>query len=316
MTTEMNAIRVHEYGESSELRYESVERPEPAGDELLVRVRGAGVNPVDAVARRGRLNYQLPWIPGWDLSGTVAAVGESVTDFEVGDSVYGLTRFPAAGGTYAEYATVPATDIDTKPEVLGHIAAAGVPMVALTAWQALFDRGGLQEDDRVLIHAAAGGVGHIAVQLANHRGATVIGTASGYNREFLTELGVDQFIDYEETPFEEAIDEPVDLVVDAVSGETYARSLSVLREGGTIATLLDPPSDEQPDVHEVESRRVAVEANGKTLSEITSLIEDGAVVPTVSAVYPLSDATAAHEDIEGQHARGKLVLEPDGGADE
>ena len=311
MSEEMQAIRVHEHGDPSVLRYESITRPEPAADELLVRVHGAGLNPVDAAGRRGQFEYPLPWIPGWDLSGTVAAVGESVTDFDAGDSVYGLARFPDVGNAYAEYAAVPAADVVEKPEALDHTTAAGVPMVALTAWQALFDQGELQEGDRVLIHAAAGGVGHIAVQLAAHHGATVIGTATGYNREFLTDLGVDQFIDYENTQFEAAIDEPVDLVLDAIGGETGERSLSVLREGGIVTPLLDAPPEEQLDAHEVESRQVGVEADGETLSEITALIDDGAVIPTVAEIYPLADATAAHEELESHHARGKLVLEPD-----
>lgn len=311
MPEEMQAIRVHEHGNPSVLRYESAERPEPAADELLVRVRGAGLNPVDAAARSGQIEYPLPWIPGWDLSGTITAVGESVTDFEVGNSVYGLARFPDVGNAYAEYATVPAADVTAKPDTLDHIGAAGLPMVALTAWEALFEQGNLQKGDRVLIHAAAGGVGHIAVQLATHHGATVVGTAADYNREFLTDLGVDQFIDYEDTQFEEVIDEPVDLVLDAIGGETGERSLSVLREGGIIAPLLDSQPEEQLDTHGVENRQVGVEADGETLSEITTLIDDGAVIPTVSETYPLADATGAHEELESHHARGKLVLEPE-----
>ncbi|WP_256686155.1 NADP-dependent oxidoreductase [Halococcus qingdaonensis] len=311
MAEEMQAIRVHEHGDPSVLRYESVERPEPTADELLVRVRGAGLNPVDTAGRYGQIEYPLPWIPGWDLSGTVAAVGDAVTDFEVGDSVYSLARFPAAGNAYAEYATVPAADVAPQPETIGHTTAAGVPMVALTAWQALFEQGDLQDGDRVLIHAAAGGVGHIAVQLALQHGATVIGTAAGYNQQFLTDLGVDQAIDYETTQFDDAIDEPVDLVLDAIGGKTGERSLSVLREGGTITPLLDAPPEEQLDAYGVDSQQVGVEADGDTLSEIATLIDEGAVTPTIADTYPLADATAAHEELESDHARGKLVLEPD-----
>jgi NADPH:quinone reductase-like Zn-dependent oxidoreductase len=150
-------------------------------------------------------------------------------------------------------------------------------MVALTAWQALLEQGNLQEDDRVLIHAAAGGVGHITVQLALHHGATVIGTAAGYNHEFLTDLGIDQFIDYEDTQFEDAIDDPVDLVLDAIGGKTGERSLSVLCEGGIITPLLDAPPEEQLDAHTVEIHQVGVEADGETLSEIPTLIDDGAI---------------------------------------
>ncbi|EMA42428.1 NADPH:quinone reductase [Halococcus morrhuae DSM 1307] len=311
----MQAIRVHDYGDPSMLRYESVERPDPAVDELLVRVRGAGLNPVDTAGRYGQIEYPLPWIPGWDLSGTVAAVGDAVTDFKIDDDVYSLARFPDAGNAYAEYATVPATDVAAKPATIDPPTAAGVPMVALTAWEALFEQGDLQDDDRVLIHAAAGGVGHIAVQLALQHGATVIGTAAGYNQPFLTDLGVDQAIDYETTQFDDAIDEPVDLVLDAIGGKTGERSLSLLRAGGTITPLLDAPPEEQLDAHGVDSQQVGVEADGDTLSEIATLIDDGAVTPTIAECYPLADATAAHEELESDHARGKLVLEPDSATD-
>jgi NADPH:quinone reductase-like Zn-dependent oxidoreductase len=309
MTDEMHAVRVHEYGDLSALQYEDAPRPEPANDEVLVEVHAAGVNPVDASARQGEVgDYSLPWIPGWDLSGVVEATGEDVMEFDIGTPVYGLVRFPDAGNAYAEYAAVPADEIVAKPATLDHTHAAGLPMVSLTAWQALFEKGNLSEGDRVLVHAAAGGVGHIAVQLAKSRGAHVIGTASGYNEEFLADLGVNEFVNYREERFEEEID-AVDLVVDAVGGETQERSFEVLKEGGTLASLLGDPSEDRADEYGVHDQRVGVQPNGDALAEISELVDVGDVTPTVDSTFPLTDAREAHEELEGEHARGKIVLQ-------
>lgn len=308
MSGEMNAIRVHEFGGADVLQYETAPQPEPAADEVLVRVRAAGVNRVDTAVREGNFGeVPFPWIPGWDLSGTVEAVGADVTEFEEDDEVYGLVRFPEPGNADAEYATMPANEIVEKPDRLDHTEAAGVPMVALTAWQALIDKGELSEGQRVLIHAAAGGVGHMAVQLAKSQGAHVIGTASGYNEEFLRDLGVNEFINYRETRFEEELDD-VDLVVDAIGGDTREHSYEVLTEGGILAALVGELSDERAKEYGVHARRVGVRPNAATLSEISELIDAGEVEPTISTTLPLADAPEAHEQIEEGHTRGKIVL--------
>jgi NADPH:quinone reductase-like Zn-dependent oxidoreductase len=308
MSGEMNAIRIHEFGSPDVLQYETAPQPEPAADEVLVRVHAAGVNRVDTAVRGGNFGeVPFPWIPGWDLSGTVEAVGADVAEFEDGDDVYGMVRFPEPGNTDAEYAAVPADEIVEKPESLDHTEAAGVPLVALTAWQALFDKGELSEGQQVLIHAAAGGVGHMAVQLAKSQGAHVIGTASGYNEGFLRGLGVDEFINYRETRLEEELDD-VDLVVDPIGGDTREQSYEVLTEGGILAALVGEISDEQAEEYDVHARRVDTRPDAATLSEISELIDAGEVEPTISTTLPLADAPEAHEQIAGGHTRGKIVL--------
>lgn len=308
MSGEMNAIRVHEFGGPDVLQYETAPQPEPAPDEVLVRVHAAGVNRVDTAVREGNFGeVPFPWIPGWDLSGTVEAVGTDVTEFEEDDEVSGLVRFPEPGNADAEYAAVPANEIVEKPEALDHTEAAGVPMVALTAWQALFDKGELSKGQRVLIHAAAGGVGHMAVQLAKSQGVHVIGTASGSNEGFLRNLGVDEFVNYRETRFEEELDD-VDLVVDAIGGETREHSYEVLTEGGILAALVGDISDEQAEEYGVHARRVGVRPDAATLSEVSELIDAGEVEPTISTTLPLADAPKAHEQIAEGHTRGKIVL--------
>lgn len=311
----MKAIRVHEYGGPSVLQYEDVPRPQPAPDEALVDVRAAGVNPIDWLVREGyadeALDPSLPHIPGWDLAGVVSDVGVDVDAVAAGDEVFGLVCLPDPGETYAEYATAPASELVSIPQTLEHTQAAGVPMVALTAWQALFEAGQLDATDRVLVHAAAGGVGHLAVQLATHAGAHVVGTASGSNEAYLRDLGVDGFIDYREQSFESEIDD-VDLVLDAVGGDTLERSIDVLTDGGRIVTLPEPPSP--ATVSRARERRAArvewfsVEPDPATLGTIRELIDDGAVRPTISDTWPLGQARTAHEVSQAGHVRGKLVL--------
>lgn len=319
----MKAIRVHEYGDADVLQYEEMPRPEPTAGELLVRVRAAGVNPIDWLVREGyvdeALSPSLPYIPGWDLSGSIETVGTDVSAFETGEDVFGLVRLPDPGNTYAEYATVPADDVVLKPEPLSHREAAAVPMVALTAWRALFEVGGLRQGERVLIHAGAGGVGHMAVQFANNRGVHVIGTASGRNEEYLRTLGVDEFIDYDKQQFEDEVQD-VDLVLDAIGGEVLERSISVLKHDGRIVTLPEPPSEEISTTAETERNATihwfSVEPNAATLSEIRTLIEDEQIDVTISDVWPLSEASTAQRESQRGHVRGKLVLQIDGGETE
>jgi NADPH:quinone reductase-like Zn-dependent oxidoreductase len=311
----MKAIRVHEYGGTDRLTYEEVPRPDPAADELLVAVRAAGVNPIDWMVREGyaddALDPSLPYVPGWDVSGVVQAVGVDVDRFAPGDAVFGLVAMPDPGETYAEYATVPASDVVRKPASLAHAAAASLPMAALTARRALVDEAGVEADDRVLVHAAAGGVGHLAVQFATHLGARVVGTASARNREYLRRLGADRVIDYTEQRFEDAVD-AVDVVLDGVGGETLDRSVAVLAEGGRLVTLPRPPSETV--VERARRERDAtvswfsVEPDAAALRRVRDLVTEGVVAPTVSDRFPLAEARAAHERSETGHVRGKLVL--------
>jgi NADPH:quinone reductase-like Zn-dependent oxidoreductase len=219
----MQAVRVHEFGGRDQLRVETLARPEPAATEVLVRVQAAGVNPYDWMTRDGDgADVTLPWIPGRDVSGTVEAVGADVTTVAPGEAVFGMLADER--GTHAEYVSVPANNLVPQPPTVSHITAAGVPMVGLTAWQALVDAAGCKPGQRVLIHAAAGGVGPVAVQLANWTGATTIGTASATNRSYLEALGLDELVNYRDARFEDVVDD-CDVVLDLVGGETFERSI-------------------------------------------------------------------------------------------
>lgn len=312
----VKAICVHEYGGPDALQYEERPRPEPDEGEVLIEVRAAGVNPIDWMVREGyadeALDPSLPYVPGWDLSGVVDAVGPGVTAFEPGDAVFGLVRMPDPGNAYAEYATAPAADVVETPDGLDHVEAASLPMVALTARRALFEVGDLRAGQRVLVHAAAGGVGHVAVQLATHAGAHVAGTASRRNERYLRSLGVDEFVDYRTRDFEDVLG-PADVVLDAVGGDTLARSVEAVAEGGRIVTLPEPPSTDVVDRAEAERSAAvhwfSVEPDAAALADIRDLVDEGHLRPTISDTWPLEEAAAAHEASETGHVRGKLVLD-------
>jgi NADPH:quinone reductase-like Zn-dependent oxidoreductase len=309
MTT-MKAVRMHEYGGPEVLRYEDAPRSEPADGEVLVRVHAAAVNPVDWKIRVGYLrsfrDYPLPLILGWDLSGVVEAIGPGVVDWKAGDDVYSRPDI-SRNGAYAEYIAVKASELGRKPKSLDHASAAAIPLAGLTAWQAIFDAGGLSAGQRILIHAAAGGVGTFAVQLAKWKGAYVIGTASGRNHAFLRELGADETIDYNQTPFEAAVRD-VDVVLDSLGGETRQRSWQVLKKGGILVSIVGPPSAEDAAAHGVRQAGVFVQPNRPQLEEMARLVDSGKLRPVVEEVLPLEEAARAHEKNQTLHTRGKLVL--------
>ena len=305
----MQAIRIHAFGGPENLHMEEVPQPNPTPGEVLIRVAAAGINPVDwKVRQNGGLNASLPWIPGWDVSGIVVELGSDVTSYAPGDPVYGLVRFPQSGNAYAEYVAAPITEITRKPETIDSIQAAAVPLVALTAWQALFEKAELASGETIVIHAAAGGVGHIAVQLAKWRGATVIGTGSARNEAFLREIGVDQFVDYTAAPFETVVPK-VDVVLNAVDRETAHRSLAVVKDGGRLVNVAGGPSDEviahYPNVRVI---RHLVYPSGAQLDEISTLIDAKKVKPVLQATFPLAEARQGQELVAGGHVRGKVVL--------
>ena len=309
----MKAVRVHEFGAPDVLEYERAPRPEPSDDEVLVRVRAAGVNPVDCRLRRGRMTAMLsenpfPLVLGMDVAGVVEEVGASVTEFETGDAVFGVNGFPKLGA-YAEYATTTVDQLATKPETLDFTEAAGVPVVTQTAWQALFEYADCTADERVLIHGAAGGVGHVAVQLAKWKGAEVVATASGYSEEYLRELGVDEFVNYREEEFESVID-PVDIVVDTVGGDVQRRSVEVLDESGTLVSVVGQPPETIGETRNIAVQAVSGRSNHPSLlATIGETIDAGELRPTISDEIPLAEASRAHEIVETEHVRGKLVLE-------
>ncbi|WP_406643174.1 NADP-dependent oxidoreductase [Amycolatopsis sp. WGS_07] len=312
----MRAVTVREFGGPEVLTAEEVARPEPLPTEVLVRVRAAGVNPVDWKTREGRGMAGLqtfPLILGWDVSGVVEEVGFGVTTLAPGDEVYSMPWFPRAAGGYAEYVTAPARQWVRKPDTLDHVHAAAVPLAALTAWQALVDTARVQAGQRVLITAAAGGVGHFAVQFARHLGAQVIATASAARHQWLKELGADETIDYTATRFEEAAAE-VDVVIDLVGDEhdrTSTRSLKVLRPGGLLVAVPSGVSPELARAAEAAGVRATpflVEPDGPALATIAGLIDNGEVAVEVAETFPLEQAAAAHARGETGRTRGKLVL--------
>jgi NADPH:quinone reductase-like Zn-dependent oxidoreductase len=309
MKATMKAVRIHTYGGSEVLVYEDVARPEAAAGEVLLRIHAAGVNPADWKTRSGpaRSGAMLPMILGWDVSGAIEALAPDVTEFHEGDAVYGMIRFPQAGATYAEYVAAPVAHLAHKPATIDHIHAAAVPLAGLTAWQALFEKAHLTAGQTVLILGAAGGVGHLAVQLAKSQGAYVLGTASTRNIEFLHRIGVDQAIDYTTTVLETAV-RNVDVVFDTVGGEARERSLRVIKQGGTLVSIVfGRPSAEQTAAG-VNVQGMLVQPNAAQLGQIARLIDAGKVYITVDTVLPLADARKAHELSETHRTRGKIVL--------
>lgn len=307
----MKAVRIRAYGGTEVLTWEEAPRPTAAEGELVIRVHATSVNPFDVAVRAGYMsgyfNHTLPLILGTDAAGIVEEVGAGVAGFAAGDSVYARVGVVRDGG-YAEYVAVPASDVAAKPESLDFIHSAAVPHVTLTAWQALIEVAGLSEGQTVLIHGAAGGVGHVAVQLAQSRGAKVIGTAST-NIDFLRGLGVDEAIDYSTTRFEEVVG-GVDVVLDTVGGDTQQRSWSVIKPGGILVSIIEPPSEEAAAAHGVRQQMVmSAPPIGPVLSEVATMVDAGEIKPEVSRVLPLEDVRTAHEMIEGRHTRGKVVLE-------
>jgi NADPH:quinone reductase-like Zn-dependent oxidoreductase len=306
----MKAIRIHEYGGPEVLKYEDAPRPNPAAGEVLVRVHATSVNPVDMAIRNGffkeRMKFKMPFVPGWDVSGVVEAVGPGVTHLKPGDEVYGRTDL-ARDGAYAEYMAARESEIALKPKSLDHTHAAAIPLTALTAWQALFDAGKLSAGQTVLIHGAAGGVGHFAVQFAKVKGARVIGTASKKNHEFLHSLGADEVIDYNTTKFEDVVHD-VDVVLDTITGETQDRSWQVIKNGGIYVSVLQPPNQEKAAAHGVRSAHTFVQANVEQLNEIARLVDSGKVKPHIEKVFPLKEAAAAQQAVATHHTRGKIVI--------
>ncbi len=283
MTT-IKAVRIHEFGDADVLQYEDVERPEPQAGEVLVRVRAAGVNPIDYWARKfplpGITAGQLPYILGWDIAGSVVALGEGVIQFEVGDEVYGMPRFPGEAKGYSEYVAAPVADLARKPQTLTHQEAAGVPMAALTAWQALFDTAHLQAGQTVLITGGAGGVGHYAIQLAKAHGARVLTTTSTRNVEFVHELGADIVIDYTRQPLTDGVTEEIDVVLDTIGQDVLRDAFKVVKRGGWIVSLpahlgVKALGEQLAPHYGVRFELIAVHPSGEQMAAIARLADNG-----------------------------------------
>lgn len=308
MMETMKAVQIHEYGGPEVLKYEDVPRPQPEPGEILIRIHAAGVNPIDWKIREGYLKDRvtLPMILGRDFSGVVYTIGSDVSKFKEGDEVYGLARF-SGPGSYAEYTVVGESDMALKPRSLDFIHASGIPLAVTAAWQALFDTANLSAGQTVLIHGAAGGVGHYATQLAKWKGAKVIGTALGSDVDFVRELGTDKAIDVKKTRFEDVVHD-VDVVLDLIGRDTQERSWQVLKKGGILVSTVGIQSPDAPDKYGVRGVGLVARTDPEELAKIAELIDEGHVKPAVQTVFPLSEAAKAHELLQSGTVHGKVVL--------
>jgi NADPH:quinone reductase-like Zn-dependent oxidoreductase len=297
----MRAVVMHETGDPDVLRHDEVERPEPDDGEVLINVCAASVNPIDWKYRRGLAEKQLPAVLGSDVSGTVEE--SRAEGFAEGDDVFGF----ASSGGYAEFATAPAALIARKPVGVTHQQAAALPVAGLTAWQALFDRAGLERGGAALIAGAAGGVGHLAVQFAKLAGARVIGTGSSRNRDFVLGLGADEYVDYTQQDVAEAVS-GVDVAFDTVGGETTPTLVPTVREGGILVTIAAAPPTEAAQERGVRAELLVMSPSAEQLARIADLVATGDVHVELAAVIPLREVQRAHELSESGHTRGKIVL--------
>ncbi|MGY0491598.1 NADP-dependent oxidoreductase [Streptomyces sp. WG-D5] len=304
----MRVISQRRFGGPEVLEVVEAERPEPLAGEVLVRVHAVGVNPVDRMVRSGTTRFfgDPPFTLGWDVSGVVEAAGQDVTEFRPGDEVFAMIR----GGAYAEYVVIRTEHLAPKPGNVDHVHAAAMPAAALTSWLALVDTGQIGPARRVLVHAAAGGVGHVAVQIAKAEGAYVIGTARADKHDFLRDLGVDECVDYTAEDFAHTVRD-VDVAFDLIGGDYGPRTLVTLRAGGLLvsAVLWDPGvTQEDAEARGARFAPVSVQPSGATLRKVAALMAANRVRPHVSAVLPLEEAGKAHELIASGHTQGKLVL--------
>lgn len=303
----MQAILVNEYGGPNILKVNTEERPQPQTDQVLVRIVYATIIPLDYKIRNGWLQevfpVTFPYIPGFYGSGVVEEVGQGVTDFKPGDRIFGSIR-----GAYAEYGIAKVQELVKMPDNLTFEAAATIKAGAETAWKALFTEGELRSGQTVLIHAAAGGVGQFAVQLAKWKGATVIATASTSNVDFVKSLGADQVIDYTATAAFEDVVKKVDLVVDSVGGETENRSWAVLKKGGILVSLTQAPSQENAQKHGVTAKFNTKFPTYANLQTLTELIANGTIKAEIDSIFPLNQADKALEKSEARHGRGRILL--------
>ena len=306
----MKAMVIHQYGGPEVLKYEDVPRPVPKDDQLLVRVIAAGVNPVDGMIRSGMFakggSGVFPMILGGDIAGVVEKVGSKITNFKAGDPVFAYVSLDNNGG-YAQYALTRERETASKPKSLTYVEAAAVPIVGLTAWQALVDSAKLSAGQTVLIHGGSGGVGSFGIQIAKARGAKVIATASTANQDLLKELGADVAIDYTKQKFED-VAKDVDVVLDSVGKDTLARSYGVIKKGGFIVSIVARLDQTELGKHGIHGAALSVDPNSQELAEIGKLIDQGKIKVIVSQTFPLSEAKTAQEQVATGHTRGKIVL--------
>jgi len=307
----MKAAHITQYGDIETLKVGEVVKPVISSSQVLIKVKAAGVNPVDFHIRNGMLkdtdSHTLPLVLGWDASGIIAEVGESVTDLKLGDEVYVYSPLTEQGAQ-AEYLAVDANFVAIKPQSLTYIQSAAVPLAALTALQALTIHGQLQKGQKVLIHNASGGVGNFAVQIAKHLGAYVIATGSKAKKDFIMGFGADEFIDYKQDDFEQHVSD-IDLVFAAVGGNNIVeRSLDVIKENGRLISVLDEIDEEKAKAKQVNYARMLVEPSREGLNKITHMLESAQLKVTIDSVYTLDDAKLAMIKSESARATGKIVI--------
>jgi NADPH:quinone reductase-like Zn-dependent oxidoreductase len=297
----MHAVLIHETGSPDVLRFEEAERPEPGDGEVLIRIHAASINPIDWKYRRGFMPKQLPAVLGNDISGTVEL--SRAEGFAEGDEVFGI----AASGGYAEFATAPAGVIAKKPAGVSHEQAAAIPVAGMTAWQALFDRGGLERCQTALIAGAAGGVGHFAVQFAKHAGARAVGTGSSRNRDFVLGLGADEYVDYTRQDVGVSVSD-VDVAFDTVGGNTTQSLLPTVRDGGVLVTIAGAPPEQAARERGVRAELLVMSPSSEQLAQIAELVAAGDVRVEITETFPLAEVQRAHTLSESGHTRGKIIL--------
>jgi NADPH:quinone reductase-like Zn-dependent oxidoreductase len=311
----MKAIILKEPGGVENLELVEVDKPTIKDDEVLVKVKGISINPVDVKTRAGkgmygRLKEEKPLIIGWDISGVVVEKGSAVDTIDIDDEVFGMVLFPAHGRAYAEYVAAPAAHLAKKPANVSFEEAAAATLAALTAWEALTEHAGINKGQKILIHAASGGVGHFAVQMAKHIGAYVIGTSSAENRDLVLSLGADEHVDYKANRFEDVVSN-VDFVLETVGGENIERSLQVLKKGGTVVSILGAGGEavaEKAKIQGVNIKAFLVKTDPLGIKTIASLLEKGEVKPHVSKTFPFDKMGDAHLAVESGKTKGKVVV--------
>ncbi|WP_336962385.1 NADP-dependent oxidoreductase [Chryseobacterium contaminans] len=313
----MKAVIINEAGSVENLQFTEIEKPTIGDDEALVKVMSVSINPVDVKARayEGVLNWifeeNRPVILGWDISGEVVETGKNVIDFKVGDEVFGMVNFFGNGSAYAEYVAAPSSHLALKPQKITHSQAAAASMAAITAYQALVDVAHIKKGHKVVIHAASGGVGHFAVQIAKHFGAYVIGTSSAKNSDFVLSLGADEHIDYTTENFKDKVQD-ADIVIDTIQGETLLNSVNIVNEGGIIVTLPSPEIPEEvkdkASQKEVSIEFMMVESKKETIKAIADLLDAGNLKPAVYKTFPFEDIRKAHLEVETNRVAGKVVV--------
>ena len=308
----MKVIVLKEPGTTDQLEISEISIPVIQAEEVLVEVKVISINPIDIKTRKGKGRYEIlkvenPIILGWDISGIVK---ESKSDlFKVGDEVFGMVNFPGHGKGYAEYVAAPAAHLSLKPKSITHEEAAGATLAALTAWQAIL-KAGVKKGDRVLIHAAAGGVGHFAVQMAKHLGAYVVGTSSGKNKDFVLSMGADEHIDYTAHPFETQV-KNIDFVLDTMGGDHIDRSLEIMNSGGTLISIpsaLNAGVEEKSKAKGVNGYATFVQSSGEDMKTIAGLLEKGSIKSHISGSYTFDQMAAAHHQMESGRTVGKIVV--------